>query len=230
MSKLTKNAPINKLAPTQTKDMRNNRLRSGRNISLILFSGGIDSTHLLWDKLANTDDLILAHHVHLINSEGRHKSEQQACAKIVSHLRQNHRDFFYTECTVDRRRFKAAGTDVITVAFEGGVAASNFLLDTGVMPHHWALGINQEEADEVNQFQVDRLPFILAAMSASCWPNKPPKYCRPKIKPKATLIDEMGSDLSKLCWTCRRPVSKGDGAFSECGTCKTCLLMNEIRN
>jgi len=204
------------------------RLGSGRSVTLVMFSGGIDSTHLLWHLLTETDDVVLAHHVHLINAERRHPAEARACKAIVTHLKDRHRDFFYTESAVDRSRFKVFGTDVITVAAEGGIAASNFLADTGVMPQRWTLGINAEEAAEVSDHAVKRLPFVLAAMSASTWPNTPPRYFRPAIKPKAQLIAEIGDDLASLCWTCRRPVWADDGAWRACGKCKTCTLMREI--
>ena len=43
--------------------------------SLILFSGGVDSTYVLAQKLRETDEIIIAHHIHLVNSEQRHKAE-----------------------------------------------------------------------------------------------------------------------------------------------------------
>jgi 7-cyano-7-deazaguanine synthase in queuosine biosynthesis len=203
----------------------------GRRITLALFSGGIDSTHLVWDLLANSNEIVLAHHVHLINNEGRHGAEARACAAIVPHLRRCCRNFFFTESAVERRRFRAAGADVITVAFEGGVAASNFLLDTGVMPHRWMLGINAEELAEISAAEEGaprRLTALQAAMAAATWPNRPPLYERPQVKPKRLLIEEMGQQLAAMCWTCRQPVATRESGFAQCGQCKTCRLMAQI--
>ena len=34
---------------------------------LVMFSGGIDSTHSLVELLRETDDEVLVHHIHLVN-------------------------------------------------------------------------------------------------------------------------------------------------------------------
>ncbi len=192
-----------------------------------MFSGGVDSTHVLVNLLCDTDDIVLAHHVHLINRELRHQAEAQACRNIVQWCRKNYRDFFYSESTIDRSRFRAPGYDVIAVASEGGIAACNFLIDTGKMPDHWLLGINAEEYNDVSVTSEGRLGHILAAMAASCFPNPPPAFTRPKIRPKAELIADLGPELAALCWTCRRPVKSIDG-FVECGECKTCKLIEAL--
>lgn len=211
---------------------------------LILLSGGIDSTYLLAHALRETQDTVLVHHVHLKNIEGRDRAEAEACEKIVAYCRETYRDFKYTESTVDRRGFRAMGYDVITVAAEAGIAASNHYLETGKMPDFWMLGLNQEEAEELRapatvpptsqppkgaqNASGDRLKYLLAVIAASCYPNDPPKYLRPVIKPKQELMTYMGKDLVDLCWTCRRPVHTDTG-FAECGKCTTCLLMGKIR-
>lgn len=212
---------------------------------LIMFSGGIDSTYLLTHYLRETQDTILVHHVNLINLEGRHRAEAAACAQIIAYCQTNYRDFLYSESTVDRSGFQAMGYDVITVASEGGIAATNYYLQTGKMPDFWMLGLNEEEVQILGQTTAEqpytngeptvsqkpsssRLNFILAAMAASCYPNAPPKYLRPVTRPKRELMDYLGQELVDLCWTCRRPVKTPNG-FEECGTCQTCELMKAIR-
>lgn len=213
---------------------------------LIMLSGGIDSTFLLAQALRETEDLVLVHHVHLINLEGRHRAEAHACKNIVEYCRRNYRDFVYTESTVDRSGLYAMGYDVITVASEAGIAATNHLLETGGMADFWMLGFNLEEAHDAEEENdevglsasgdqaaqrpaTNRLPYILAAIAATCFPNAPPKYLRPILQPKRELMDYMGQDLVDLCWTCRRPV-RTDQGFHECGECKTCKLMISIRD
>lgn len=201
-----------------------------RTVSLVLFSGGIDSTFVLFDLLTNTDDIVLAHHVHLVNREGRYRAEAAACKRIVAWLKENCRDFFFTESLVDRRRFRAVGADAITVAFEGGIAASNFLIDTMIMPHRFLLGLNLEELNSLEERSAGSDKHaMLAAMAAATWPNKPPKYQRPTLLPKADCIRRMGPQLTALCWTCRTPVERADGEFDECNECRTCELMAKVR-
>ena len=208
-----------------------------RYTKLILLSGGIDSTYLLAHTLRETQDRVVVHHVHLINTEGRHQAEAEACRKIVDFCRSHYRDFAYSESTVDRSKLRAPGYDVITVAAEGGIAASNDMIVTGHMPDFWMLGINQEEAEQIEDQNKavqggvqgqGRLTYLLAAMAATCFPNAPPKYLRPPLRPKRDLVAYLGPALAGMCWTCRRPVARA-GGWDECGTCQTCLLMQQIR-
>lgn len=210
-----------------------------------MLSGGIDSVYLLVNALRDTSDNVLAHHVHLINHEGRHAAEAKACASVVAYCKAHFRDFVYTESTVDRSGLDVMGFDVITVASEGGVAASDYLFKTGRAVDYWMLGLNSEEALTIDaaidlpqrdadgqatkqKMPPSRLTFLLAAMAASSYPNPPPKYLQALIKPKRELMADMGQELVDLCWTCRRPIKTKDG-FDECGTCHTCELVHEIR-
>lgn len=208
---------------------------------LIMFSGGVDSTFLLKQALIETSDDVIAHHVHIVNNEGRHEAEAQACRKIVDYCRANYRPFRYSESLVNRSGFAAAGFDVMTVALEGGIAASNLLLSDGKMPDYWTLGLNAEELASLNKqagfsgvasgdvrYSDVRLGHVCSVMRASCFPNDPPRYLAPDVRPKRELIAYLGPQLSRLCWTCRRP-QKLERGFRPCGTCATCKLMGEIR-
>jgi tRNA U34 2-thiouridine synthase MnmA/TrmU len=49
---------------------------------IVMWSGGIDSTFKLAYLLKETEYQIHAHHVHIINREGRSKQEQAACRAL----------------------------------------------------------------------------------------------------------------------------------------------------
>ena len=70
-----------------------------------MLSGGIDSVYLLKKLLIETNENIYAHHLHLINGEGkqieRYKLESIAVRKVVPYMKKNFRDFHYTESTID---------------------------------------------------------------------------------------------------------------------------------
>ena len=200
-----------------------------KKIGLILFSGGIDSTYVLAQKLRETDDTIIAHHVHMVNFENRHKAEAEACRAIVDYCQTNYRDFQYSETLVNRSTMKTPGFDVLTVSFEAGIVSSNIMIQLGRVPDYWTMGLNKEEYEEVSDVSAGRLDHMIAACAAGCFPNKPPEYVRPVIQPKRELIEYMGPELSQLCWTCRKPVETENG-FAECGKCKTCKLMKQVRD
>jgi len=192
-----------------------------------MFSGGIDSTHALKDLLTKTDDGVIVHHIHMVNSEKRHRPEAKAAREIVNYCRENFRNFAYSESLINRSRLKVAGFDVITVAGEAGVIANNFLFKTGRHVDRIMIGTNQEEEDAEARDVPDRLPHFLAALAASSYPNPPPRFETPEIKPKAQLVAELGGALVEKCWTCRRPIET-EGRFMPCGECKTCNLMATI--
>ncbi|WP_350335260.1 hypothetical protein [Coralliovum pocilloporae] len=200
-----------------------------KRASLIMFSGGIDSTYALKRMLNDTDDDILVHHIHLINIEGRHKAEARSCAAIVDHLKATTRDFFYTECTIDRSRFRAFGMDVVTAAFEAGIVASSFFRERGYMADRWTTGACLDEIENSGvEDEKQRLEAMLMAVDINCRPNPSPKYFQLPYIRKKDQIAYLGPELTQMCWTCRTPIANEDGTFEACGECKTCKLMQRL--
>lgn len=68
--------------------------------TLVMFSGGLDSTVALVKLLKETDDNIHAHHINLYNQEGRAEAEKIAVSKIIPYC-QKIRPFKFTTTTQD---------------------------------------------------------------------------------------------------------------------------------
>lgn len=201
-----------------------------KQTTLVMLSGGIDSVYVLYRLLCESDDDIIAHHIHFVNREGRHKAEAAACAKIVKHLNETVRPFVYTESLIDRRRFRAFGMDDMAVGFEVGVVSNSFLLDRGYVIDRWTSGTClEEELEYYGDQEVERFEHVLNAVAASSYPNPAPRFFQLKIVPKSEQIALMGPKLTDLCWTCREPFWRDDGTAEECGKCKTCNLMRAVR-
>ncbi len=200
--------------------------------SLLMFSGGIDSLYTLYRLLTDTDDVVWAHHVNLINREGRHRAEAAACANVIQYCQEHLRPFRYTESTVDHSAFELFGRDVLVVAFEAGLVIQNAHVVYQRGFDRWLLGYCKEESEEVVggvvASQTNRRSVVEACLQASAHPVVPPKLHSQELIPKQQQIEAMPAELVRLAWTCRRPVWAGDEA-SECGTCKTCVLMAPIR-
>ena len=196
-----------------------------RKTRLISLSGGFDSTFLLAKCLRETDDVVVAHHVHLKNSENRAEAENVACNRIVNFCRSRYRDFLYTTSTVDRRDLDFYGYDVLTVAAECGVAAVSYSVTGGKMPDVWMLGLCAEDIKNIpaatTQATGERIDHIKAAIAAACYPLAAPIYERPRIHSKREIIDYLGPDLASLCWTCRTPIDP-DARPRPCGQCRAC--------
>ena len=216
------------LLPVADKDGRA-VLTQRRQVSLVMLSGGIDSVYTLLRMLRESDDEIVAHHVHLINPENRHQAEATACRRVVDHLRKRCRDFHFTESVIDRRRFDAFGADDIVVAFEAGFVAQAFAEKRGVPVDRWMAGFCLEERLAEWHEAVDIQEHMLAATAAAAWPQPAPRYTVLRSIPKRGQMTYMGEELVSLCWTCRTPVWQDDGKPRECGACPTCNLMTRIR-
>lgn len=184
--------------------------------SLVMLSGGIDSTYYLAKVLQETDQPVHAHHIHLVNHEGRHEVEAQSCKKIVEFCRTNYRWFDYSESTTIRHA-EGLGADIMTVALEAGIVASNMR----PFPKWWMVGDCLEDRDN-SLYGPTRRGHIEAVMAAACFPNKAPIYKVFQVKPKKELMAYLGPELTALCWGCRTPL---DG--KPCGECRTCNHLRE---
>jgi len=194
-----------------------------RNITLLMLSGGVDSTYTLVKLLTETTDIVLAHHVHLLNREGRHDAEARACRAIVAWCRQAFREFAYTETAIDHRNLHFYGFDMISVGFEAGLIAHNYLKTHGRPIDRWMIGICKEETNNR-----ERWPHVVNCVAANCYPGPPPRYFQLPVVTKAEMLGYLPQPLLDRVWTCRHPVASGD-AYFECGTCATCLIMKDAR-
>lgn len=74
----------------------NNKKIQGKKNILVMFSGGLDSTTSLYKLLKYTDHNIYVHHINLKDNTNRWISENHACEKIITYLK-NVREFNYTQ-------------------------------------------------------------------------------------------------------------------------------------
>lgn len=197
-----------------------------------MLSGGIDSLYSLHHLLTTTTDDLWVHHVHLINREGRHHAEAQACANIVAWCREHLRPFRYTESTIDHSAFELTGRDVLSVALEVGLLAQNAWPTARKHFDRWVLGYCLEESEEVVAGQTvsasNRRAVIDTAVHVTAHPITPPPLAKLPLLPKHEEIAALPPPLAALAWTCRTPQVQGS-ELVECATCKTCLLMETVR-
>ncbi len=187
-----------------------------RRVTLVMLSGGIDSVYTLWDSLANSDDEVLAHHVHLVNLEDRDVPEARACREVVGWLREHCRDFRYCESTVNRAQLSFFGYDMVTIGFEAGLAAQSFRYENNYPVDCWRVGSCQEEGG-----WAARWAHAERACEAASFPFEPPGYLDVPAIPKRMQVEAMPADLSRLTWGCRQPL--WDNACPlPCGSCPTC--------
>jgi hypothetical protein len=187
---------------------------SDRDVRMIvMWSGGIDSTFKLAYLLRETEYQIHAHHVNIVNHEGRARAERAACSALRRRLKAL-RGFAYTESTVDHREHDKIPFDMAVVAFEAGVVARS---GDGrrVEPFtHWTIGTHKAEGHFQRRFDLYE-PMV----NAVCFPGDYPAFEMGRVVTKAeeiAYLEELG--LLGDCWYCRFP--RGRRACGRCATCK----------
>ncbi|MEH6528133.1 MAG: hypothetical protein V7723_18860 [Sneathiella sp.] len=200
------------------------KIASLQKVTIVMLSGGVDSVYVLAKLLKETEDIVLVHHIHIINNDGRFKVEDQRCKKIVEWCRKNYRPFGYSQSAIDHRGLFRRGYDVIGVAFEAGIIGRSYFSKFSKSVDRWIFGLCKEE-----DLPEDRVFHIRKACEASSFPYPPPELYRLPIISKADQIKYLPQELRDLCWTCRTPIWRSDGEFEECGRCPTCLIMKTTR-
>jgi hemolysin-activating ACP:hemolysin acyltransferase/ubiquinone/menaquinone biosynthesis C-methylase UbiE len=193
-----------------------------KQTSLVTFSGGIDSTYVLWKMLKDTDDEVIALHINITNAEGRVLIEKIRAQQIVNYLSAKYRPITYKTTTIDHRGLNWFGYDVMSVGFEVGIVATSHLMQTNRAVDRWTMAACLEEGRWPNRWK-----YVTDCTSATCYPHAAPPYFSLPIIAKAEQMRLMPKELLEMTWYCRHPQFTRDG-YSTCNTCKTCLIVNEI--
>lgn len=195
--------------------------------TLVMFSGGLDSTAMLFKLLNETRDALRVHHVRLINREGRARAEQDAVESIVAWCRKHTRPFTYSESALDFSELAAIPIDYLSVAF----AACQVAIDTPECTRI-AVGTLAADLDEIKRSVTAVQRQVFDAMYACYRARKLGEATLEWIYPvyelsKAEVASVLPSELLAMTWSCRRPVVEG-GGYRICGCCKPCLKRAEV--
>lgn len=192
---------------------------------LVMWSGGIDSTYTMAKLLKEHDGRIHAHHICLVNKEGRQRAEENAIRRLMPKL-QNIRQFSYTENLIDDSRLFQIPYDMARVCFEAGVVARGFSQCTDLIFDRWTIGTHKGEGHWQSRWNV-----ISKGTEAAYWYREdgmipPPKFeLMPMVSKKEEMLYLKELGLLDDCWYCRTPVR-----MEPCGKCKTCIEVEEALN
>ena len=188
--------------------------------TLVMLSGGLDSTAMLVKLLAETQDNLRVHHIRMANREARAEAEQAAVERIVAWCRERYRPFRYSESALDFAELEAIPIDYLCVAF----VACQVAIDTPGC-NRVAVASLARDTDVENRSARQRRVFD--AMY-ECYRYR--KLGEPEVQwiypvyhaTKRELAAALPRELVELSWSCRRPVRAGEG-LRPCGACKACL-------
>lgn len=199
------------------------KLKDNKKRTLVMFSGGIDSTAALWHVLHNPDQYgeVLVHHIHIKNLEARWRAEALAVRDVLSYMRKNApTKFSYSESEITVPHFgNKFMYDVEAMGFITGYMTSR---DPGITKVVIAATATDFEMG------VDGSVMRGKRMHNAYHPDEEDHSKRIKEYPHSHLTKEqvyktMPLDLAVLTWSCRTP-HYADGKPIECGRCKTCKI------
>jgi len=193
--------------------------------TLVMFSGGLDSTAMLVKLLEQSQDELRVHHVRMVNREGRAEAEQAAVEAIVAWCRRRYRPFRYSESGLDFASLEAIPIDYLSIAY----VACQVAIDTPGCDRI-AVAALSRDTDIANRATRQRQVF--EAMYA-CYRAR--KLGEPQVEwiypvydcTKAQIAEMLPPELAALTWSCRRPVARG-ARWVPCGACKACLARGEV--
>ena len=195
--------------------------------TLVMFSGGLDSTAMLYKLLTQTDQDLRVHHLRMINRDGRAQAEQDATEAVIAWCRANCRPFRYSESAIDFADLEAIPIDYLTVAY----VACQVAIDTPGC-NRIAVGTLAVDLDEVKRKVTLAQRTVFEAMYA-CYRVR--KLGEPVIEwlypvydlTKAQVAASLPAALQAVAWSCRRPVQTATG-YRICGACKPCRKRAEV--
>ena len=85
--------------------------------TLVMFSGGLDSTAMLVKLLTTSADELRVHHIRMVTRERRDRAESRAVESIVAYCRARYRPFRTSESALDFSGLEAIPIDYVSIAF-----------------------------------------------------------------------------------------------------------------
>jgi hypothetical protein len=179
--------------------------------TLIQFSGGVDSTFVLWWWLVNhPDEYCVVHHIDMIHFENRNQKELEAVDKVLRWLdSQGLKNYFYIQNTFDYGNIPGVIYDVEVCGFIAGIILSTYRwksINKVFFPIYGNETDREQTRRQVMQLTSKReVECIYPLVGLS----------------KTDVMKMMPYELLKLCWYCRVPLND-----EPCGNCHTCKQVN----
>jgi 7-cyano-7-deazaguanine synthase in queuosine biosynthesis len=196
-----------------------------RRRTLALLSGGLDSTTAVVKILRESDDELHLHFIDFRTDRYRHRAEAAAVVSLLPHLRAI-RPFEFSSTQQDYTRL-GSPVDLHMYCF---TAAQLVRMLRPWKADRVATGLMRGDRDLAWEHRRRVANAIFDACLADFPADDRPSWFFPCLDlSKAEEMAYLGPELSRLTWSCRRPIEVGE-SFSRCGTCGTCrqIAMAEI--
>ena len=208
-------------------------INNDQSDTLLMFSGGLDSTGALWTLLKETEYNIHLHHLHLINKEKRTAAEQQAVVNILSYISKTHKNIKYSESYHQYPTYS-----YLSKISDGLVLHENFMFDSDIynfiagnicmcLPNIKRVAIGRTKSDDNPEVRerATRGDKLLKLFSPNVQKIYPVEHLT-----KSEIYNMLPEELRNITWSCRTPVVVDNNTIEECGQCKTCKDLSRIRH
>lgn len=193
--------------------------------TLVMLSGGLDSTAALYWMLENTDDNIFVHRIVLDNHEKRSTAESEAVRKIIGWLETNCRSFGYRESSFSYSGYTVR--DMFIYMHMAGVRGMEFkdkkcggldrIVTGSIKMYSIFAGVGRRRAKAWRIF------------TATYGKNhESVEWYKPLIShTKEQVYEYLPRELSDLTWSCRKP--RGANKMKKCQRCHSCMAMKRVK-
>ena len=189
-----------------------------------MLSGGLDSTAALVWMLENTEDNIHVHHVHLQNRENRAQAEHLSVEQLIPYLRENYRDFKYTESSWDMSG-NHTPYDLFVYMFIASMVAQ------GYKGRHKLRRIVTGSIQMRNNIDIRRERAWNIFLAGCGWlqSTKDVEWFKPlSDMTKEDVYSYLPKEISDLTWSCRKP-KYDKNVPKPCQRCTACMAMKRVR-
>jgi len=184
--------------------------------TLIMFSGGLDSTGVFW-RLINSQKNLHVHHLYLVNRENRALAEDRAVRDIVAHMK-GIRDFGFSESYHEYPSYNGNfmfDSDIFSF-MAGSICLSMKTI------REVAIGMTASDMSSGLSARVERANRIFESFG-----TKARKVYPLMDMTKKQVYKMLPEELRNMSWSCRTPIYEGDD-IRVCGRCKTCREIRSI--
>ena len=197
-----------------------------KEFSLLLFSGGLDSTAVLLWLLKNSKENIHVHHIFLQNSENRAEAEKISVNKILNYCKLNYdRPFTYTRSVWKMPEEAFVPFDLYVYMFTAAMIARGYKgrnilkkVVTGSIKENIKTEIRRKQAWGIFKSSCAGRPDL----------EKVEWFTPLSEMTKKEVYAYLPKELSELTWSCRRPIYNNDKIL-KCGICVACKELEKIQ-
>jgi len=184
--------------------------------TLVMFSGGIDSTGMLW-KLLNEKKALHVHHMNLRNEERRAFAEHKSVENILQLMSKNH-EFNYSESTHQYPSYNNKFIwDSDIVSFIAGTICLS-------IPSIKFVAIGMTATDLSNPDLSNRIVRSNNVFKAF---TEATKIYPVKNMTKLQIYNMLPVEIRNLTWSCRTPIYVNNFAY-RCNKCMTCIELMKV--